>query len=172
MQISIRAELRSDCPDISQVNDMAFGRENESLLVEKLRRNPQFVKELSLVALFEGMFVGHILFFPVRLKNENSSHTVLSLGPMAVMPEFQGMGIGGKLIEAGFKVAGEKGFSSVIVLGHETYYPGFGFHPASLWNIRPPFEVPDGNFMAFELETAALSGISGIVDYPAEFDDV
>jgi predicted N-acetyltransferase YhbS len=40
----------------------------------------------------------------------------------------------------------------VIVLGHDTYYPRFGFKPASTWGIRPPFDAFDSVFMVMELE--------------------
>ncbi len=43
------------------------------------------------------------------------------------------------------------GFKSVIVLGHEKYYPRFGFRPASKWGIKAPFDVSDESFMALEL---------------------
>ncbi len=172
MNITIRSEARSDYTDISLLNDLAFGRENEASLVEKLRKNPLFRKELSLVALFEGQAVGHILFFPVVVKGDKQDFSLLCLAPMAVMPEFQGMGIGGKLIEIGFKTARKLGYRSIYVLGHADYYPRFGFKPAGLWNIKAPFEAPDENSMAIELEENALLNKSGTVEYPVEFNDV
>jgi len=130
MKITIRSETRSDYPDISLLNDLAFGRENEAALVDKLQKKPLFRKELSLVALFEGQAVGHILFFPVVVKGEKQDFSMLCLAPMAVMPEFQSMGIGGQLIEEGFKTARKLGYNSINVLGHEYYYHKFGFKPA------------------------------------------
>ena len=60
----------------------------------------------------------------------------------------------------------------MIVLGHEHYYPKFGFVPASKWNIKSPYDVPENVFMAIELVTDGLKGVSGTVRYPKEFEAV
>lgn len=60
----------------------------------------------------------------------------------------------------------------MIVLGHETYYPRFGFRPAIQWQIKAPFEVPEDNFMALELRPGALQTVSGTVQYPDAFNQV
>lgn len=57
----------------------------------------------------------------------------------------------------------------MIVLGHEHYYPRFGFVPASRWHIKAPFEVPDNVFMAIELAEGSLAGVEGTVVYAKEF---
>ena len=71
-----------------------------------------------------------------------------------------------------FEVAKELGFKSIIVLGHEHYYPKFGFEPAEKWNIKAPFEVPSNVFMAIELVPDGLKNITGIVNYAKEFETV
>ena len=91
---------------------------------------------------------------------------------MAVLPDYQRRGIGRQLVQEGLIIAKDKGFNSVIVVGHPEYYPKFGFRPASLWKIRPPFDLPDNVFMALELEEGALKNVTGIVQYPVEFNDV
>ena len=167
----IRPENTDDYPAIKRVNDLAFGQPNEGLLVEELRRNPRFVPELSLVAVYEDTVVGHILFLPVSIACEDSPAISLSLAPMAVLPEHQGMGIGSRLIEEGIAAARTMGYESVIVLGHPEYYPRFGFQPASRWGIQPPYEgVPDEAFMAMELIENSLEGKSGVVEYPQEYE--
>ena len=88
---------------------------------------------------------------------------------MAVKNSFQNQGIGGKLIEYGLDQSRTLGFESVIVLGHEKYYPKFGFIPASKYDINAPFEVPDNAFMAIELKPGALSEPYGVVVYAKEF---
>jgi predicted N-acetyltransferase YhbS len=61
------------------------------------------------------------------------------------------------------------GYHSVVVLGHPEYYTKFGFKKASLWGIKPPFEVPDEVFMALELQENALDQVSGVAEYPSAF---
>lgn len=169
---TIRQEKTGHFEGIKKVNDLAFGQENEGILVEKLRNNPDFKKQLSLVAELDGKVVGHILFFPIWIDNGLSKHQSLALAPMSVLPSHQNQGIGGHLIVEGLKVAKTNGFKSVIVLGHEAYYPKFGFLPASQREIKAPFDVPDNVFMTIELSINGLEGISGTVEYPREFDEV
>lgn len=50
--------------------------------------------------------------------------------------------------------------------------PQFGFLPPSRWNIKAPFDTPEKNFMALELISDALKGVSGFVVYAREFSKV
>jgi predicted N-acetyltransferase YhbS len=77
--------------------------------------------------------------------------------------------IGSKLVEHGLERARSLGFRSVIVLGHERYYPRFGFMPASNFDIHAPFDVPDTAFMGLELREDALKLPNGVVLYAKEF---
>ncbi len=168
----IRPEMIDDYASITEVNDLAFGQKNEGRLILSLRKTQEFIPELSLVAEVGGRVVGHILFYPIKIKSDDASYGSLCLAPMAVLPEFQKQGIGSQLVREGLRRARRFGYKSVIVLGHAAYYPRFGFEPASRWGIRPPFEVPDDVFMALELVENGLKDIQGTVEYPPEFNDV
>ena len=170
MKIDIRQETEKDFKAVYQINMDAFSGNKESCLVEKLRKNPAFVPELSLVAKLNTKAIGHILFFPVNIVEGEKRTKVLALAPMAVLREYQKKGVGSKLVKVGLSKAKKMGFGSVIVLGHPAYYPKFGFKPASGWNIKPPFKAPDKAFMALELIPGALSNTSGSVEYPKEFE--
>jgi putative acetyltransferase len=172
MKIQIRPENKNDYKIISMINDMAFGQEAEGILVEKLRKNKKYSKDLSLVACMGNEIVGHILFFPVEIKSDNNTFESLALAPMSVIPELQGLGIGSQLIEKGLAKAKKLGHKSVIVLGHAEFYSKFGFAPASKFKISCPFEVPEEVFMALELEKNSLASVSGCVEYPKEFNDL
>jgi len=172
MNIITRKESREDLARIKKINDRAFEQEDESRLVNKLRKKDQFIPELSLVAETDEMVVGHIFFYPVKIISADQKHTTLSLGPMSVLPEHQKKGIGGKLINEGLSRAKDFGFRSVIVVGHPEYYPKFGFTKASKWSIKVPFKVPDEVFMALEIAEGELQDKSGIIAYPAEFMEV
>jgi predicted N-acetyltransferase YhbS len=57
-------------------------------------------------------------------------------------------------------------------LGHEKYYPRFGFKPTKQWGITAPWDVPTNVFMGIELVTDGFRNVKGIVQYPKEFDEV
>ncbi|MGZ2370035.1 GNAT family N-acetyltransferase [Ancylomarina sp. YFZ004] len=172
MNIQIRPEHKNDISAISTLNDMAFGQEAEGNLIVKLRKNQNFIKDLSLVACMGNEIIGHILFSKIAIKNDTEEFESLALAPMAVIPEFQGLGIGSQLINKGLQKATKLGYKSVVVLGHENYYPRFDFKPASQFQITCPFEVPDANYMAIELQKGNLDSVSGCVVYPKEFKNL
>jgi putative acetyltransferase len=59
----------------------------------------------------------------------------------------------------------------VVVLGHPSYYPRFGFAPASTKNIACEYEAPDEAFMMLELTAGYLSGAEGTIRYHDAFGE-
>jgi putative acetyltransferase len=156
MPVIIRPEQPEDIAAIRVVNERAFGQPLESRLVDMLREHNAVM--LSLVAVLNDLIVGHILFTPVQLGSMEGS----GLAPMAVLPEYQRSGIGSQLVEEGLQLIRELGTPFVVVLGHPEYYPRFGFVPASKYNIRCEWEVPDEAFMVLPLDQRAMAGVSGL----------
>ena len=125
----IRPEMPEDAAAIRQVNEEAFGGQDEADIVEKLRSHQAFT--LSLVATCTDKVVGHILFSPVTIESESESFAALGLGPVAVLPPYQNKGIGSQLVRTGIEKCRQAGHDVIVVVGHPTYYPRFGFFPAS-----------------------------------------
>lgn len=174
MDINIRQETEKDYKLSEAVVEKAFENAEQSdhkeqILVDKLRRSDAFIPELSLVAEYNKEIVGHIMLTKLFIKNEDDIYESLALAPVSVLPEYQNKGIGSKLINQSLKIAKELGYKSVIVLGHDKYYPRFGFKPASIWGIKAQFDVPDEAFMALELEAGSLEDVTGSVVYSKEF---
>ncbi len=172
-KIIIRQETKEDYGETENLTEQAFrdlelSSHNEHLLVQKLRQSKDFIPELSLVAEMDHKIVGHILFSKITIEGEKETES-LCLAPVSVLPEYQNQGIGSELIKEGLLKAEDLGFESVLLVGHSTYYPRFGFEKASNWNIRCAFEVPDDAFMAIELKIDALQGKAGVVIFPEEF---
>ncbi len=168
--ISIRMARSKEYKQIFEVVSKAFKQDNEARLVEALRKAPSFVPELELIALSKKAIIGHILFTKVIIKGETKEFEVLSLAPLSVLPSHQNQGIGSSLTIKGLEECKRLNFGIVNVLGHPTYYPRFGFKPASLYGIKALFEAPDEAFMIMELVPGALKGVSGVLIYPKTFD--
>ena len=149
--------------------DVPYSDQSEPQLVKRLRTSDAFIPELSLVAEIDGRIVGHILLTKIQIKNGQREVSSLALAPVSVHPSHQGQGIGGALIHASHDIARTLGHQSIILLGHEDYYPRFGYRRTADFGISLPFEAPPENCMVIELEAGSLSGVQGIVQYPAAF---
>lgn len=167
--VMVRREEPRDIRDIYDINLRAFARGDEGKLVDKLRG--EVYPYISLVAEEGGKAVGHILFTPVIVGD--SVLKAVGLGPMAVLPEYQGKGVGSTLINEGLAVCrGEEGMEAVFVLGHAGYYTKFGFEHASTRGIYWKSAEYAPYFFALELVKGALEGVTGEVIFHPAFDDV
>jgi putative acetyltransferase len=96
---------------------------------------------------------------------------MVGLAPVGVVPEYQGRGIGSRLIREGLRVCGEAGYGAAVVLGRPGYYCRFGFERASGRDLGNEYGV-DEHFMVVELSNGALNGVGGTVRYREEFREV
>ena len=164
--IEIREEHPGDVTAIRNVNRLAFGQDQEANIVDALRSNGAAL--LSLVAIFDGHVVGHIMYSPLSVGGNQGA----ALGPMAVMPEHQRRGIGSQLIEAGNGKLKEAGCPFIVVVGHPEYYPRFGFSPANIYGVTCEWELPDDAFMVLMLDPRKIQGLAGVARYRHEFSTV
>jgi predicted N-acetyltransferase YhbS len=169
MAIQVRQALESDWSAISNIIMAAFGDEEGpeiADLVTVLLSDPSAQPLLSLVATADEHVVGYILFTNTHL--EHSSRRVVSslLAPLAVHPEYQHQGIGGRLIKDGLNQLKAAGVELVFVLGHPGYYPKFGFSAAGNKGFSAPYLIPPENsdaWMVQELRTGVIGHVSGQV---------
>jgi putative acetyltransferase len=164
----IRSEEPADVSGIRAVNLAAFETKAEADLVDSLREHARPI--ISLVAEDSGVIVGHILFSPVTL--DGKPIQMMGLAPMAVVQASQRHGIGSALVRTGLDACKRNGVGAVVVLGHATYYPRFGFMPASRFGLRCQYDVPDEVFMVLELTPGVLHGRFGMIQYHPAFANV
>ena len=163
----IRAARAADGEAIRAVHTAAFGRADEAeLALRLLAREPACI---SLVAEDAGAVVGHVLFSPVRVDGKAFTRAPFGLGPVGVLPGRQRGGAGIALCRAGIEACRAAGAPFVVVLGHPSYYPRFGFVPAARFGLTFADAPPRDSFMAMELAPGALADAAGRVRYAPEF---
>lgn len=164
----IRPETPQDHAAIARVVAAAFGRADEARLVEALRDAGHLVPELTLVAEDAGEVVGHVMQSYVTLRGDEDRR-VLALAPLSVTPERQSDGIGSALTRATVRLADLRGEPLIVLLGHPTYYPRFGFQNARALGVEPPTpDFPDAAFMVKRLSSYDAA-YRGTVVYPPEW---
>ena len=108
MSYAIEPEQPDDIAAVRAVHVAAFPTDGEANLVDALRANGHAI--VSLVARSRGStataaghdIVGHVLFSPVTIERDGVviAHG-LGLAPLAVLPAWQGQGVGSALARAG-----------------------------------------------------------------------
>ena len=161
----IRETLPGDLEAVLEVVRAAFGSNEEVSLVHDLLNDPSAEPRLSLLAFNDDQPAGHILFTNAIL-DPIQPVMVSILGPLAVIPDAQKQGVGGRLIQEGFQRLIAADIKWVFVLGHSSYYPRFGFSPALAMGFDPPFPIP-GEFtdawMAINLLPSCVETSHGTV---------
>ena len=143
----IRRELPDDIDVIRSVTAAAFreaahsappveasGDPGEASLVSWLRADVDWVPELSLVAVEDGVVVGHVVCTRAYVDDRPG----LGLGPVSVLTHRQRSGIGSALMHAVLGAADALDERLVGLLGDPAYYRRFGFVPAESVAVSAP----------------------------------
>lgn len=146
MQYTIRETTLADFNAIMEVEKQAFGYDKEAQLVAQMLSDETAKPFISLLAFHEEEAIGHILFTRSYFSGKEHSPMMHILAPLAVIPAYQRMGIGGLLIKEGLRLLQAAGSELVFVLGHKEYYPNHGFTPyAAHLGYLPPYPMPEEN---------------------------
>ena len=96
--------------------------------------------------------------------HSNTAHTVLTFGPVSVLPQYQNRGIGTALIEHTQKLAAGLGYRAIIIYGDPEYYRRFGFKASKEFRITNGEGKYPAALLALELYPGALADIQGKFD--------
>ncbi|NCD08742.1 MAG: N-acetyltransferase [Negativicutes bacterium] len=167
MYITIRPENEKDYFETEYITREAFWDVyhpgcTEHLVLHQLRDVPAFVKELDFVVCDGVRIVGNVVCSKAKVINaDKQDFEVLSMGPLAVLPDYQGKGIGGLLINKAISKARELGYKGIVIYGNPDYYHRFGFVNAEQFGIKTADGENFDYFMALELSKGSLRGITG-----------
>ncbi|MFV0468888.1 MAG: GNAT family N-acetyltransferase [Dysgonomonas sp.] len=168
INILLQNEQPEDYRIVEELTREAFwnhhmpGGGDEHYLLHIMRNADCFIRELDVVAEADGKIVGNIIYTKANvISDDGNCHEVISFGPLSVLPEFQGMGIGGKLIESTKITAKELGYKAILIYGDPEYYCSFGFTAAETFKIGTADNMYALPLQAQELVPGALSKIGG-----------
>lgn len=162
----VRPEQSGDEPAIGAIHVAAFPDASEAELVARLRGSDWWVPELSLVVQQEEALVAHALFS--RLPVVDEERPMLTLGPIAVLPDYQRKGVGLTLARMGLSRARQLGYTAVIAVGIPEFMAACGFRPARPRGLETRMQVPDESFVVAELREGGI--VQGTVTWPAEWE--
>ncbi|WP_432403574.1 GNAT family N-acetyltransferase [Wukongibacter sp. M2B1] len=167
MNISIRSENENDFKNVENMTREAFWDLYkpgcvEHLIVHKIRKTNAFIKELDFVACDAKKIVGNVIYSKAMVINENNEEfEVLCMGPLGVLPSYQGKGIGALLMKHSIKAAKALGYNAIVIFGNPNYYHRFGFESAEKYNIQTSSGDNFEAFMALELYEGSLEKVTG-----------
>lgn len=139
--MKIRLEEEKDYKEVENLTREAFFNVYrpgcfEHLVINKLRKDDCFVKELDYVIEEDDKIIANIVYSLGTIKSiEGNTEKVLTFGPLSVLPEYQNKGYGKKLIEFTLELAQSLGYPLVLITGNPDYYKKYGFVSASRYNI-------------------------------------
>ena len=122
--------------------DAAFGTDRHGRTAYRVRQGMGAIPGLSFAAIEDGALVGSIQCWPVVLACDDGGRVPLVMvGPVAVSPARQNVGIGRALMWKAIEVA-KTGSEALMLIGDPEYYAQFGFdaHATSQWRLPGPFE--------------------------------
>jgi putative acetyltransferase len=122
-KVVVRVALKTDKPAIQELTTRAFGQEDEARIIQRIETDGD--AQLQLVAEMGGRIVGHVMFYSIGVREKLGA---AGLGPMSVDPWVQRERIGTMLVNAGLTMMRDGGAPIVFVLGHDWFYPRFGFN--------------------------------------------
>jgi predicted N-acetyltransferase YhbS len=148
--------------ELENLLDQVFGLDRRTKTSYRLREREKPVETLSLVAVEPGTgLVGAISFW--RLFIGDRGIPALLLGPLAVSPQRQGIGIGRALMTMGLAKAKVLGHGLVLLVGDEPYYGRLGFRRVPEGQLTLPGPVDPARLLYLELQPRALSKARGLV---------
>ena len=166
MIIQLRHETPNDIAAIEAVTIAAFANaphtsHTEQFIVRALRDSGELA--LSLVAEDQGQVIGHVALSPVAITDGHGHKAKgwYGLGPISVLPQRQGQGIGARLMEQALTELRDMQAAGCVLLGEPAYYARFGFQAHA--GLQLP-GVPPGYFMALAFHRPVPEGIAQYSD--------
>ncbi len=162
--LTIRLETTRDYRTIENITREAFWNVykpgcDEHYFAHMMRSHEDFIPELSFVLEKDGEIIGSIMYTKSWLESEDGERkTILSFGPICVLPEYQRQGGGKLLMKHSFARAVELGYEAVVIFGNPANYVGSGFVSCKRKNVSLGEDIFPTALLVRELIPDALGG--------------
>jgi predicted N-acetyltransferase YhbS len=166
--MTIREELPPDIPAREALLDACFGEERFRKTCERLREGRKAADGLSLVLERDGDLIGTVRLWHVTA---GPNRPALLLGPIAIDPSLQGLGLGSKLMRVALQRATTRGHRAVLLVGDAPYYERFGFSAETTEALWLPGPYERERFVGLELQPGALASGHGLVSATGAFEE-
>ncbi|MGL1919541.1 MAG: N-acetyltransferase [Hyphomicrobiales bacterium] len=171
-QFSITAYKPKHQSQVNQLLDMAFGADRKSKSSYKLRETCQKIDTLSAVIFDQktNELLASIAYWQLDIAGEKA----LLLGPLAVNPDHQGLGLGKFLMAHTLKiaqqVAAQKSWKFTLLVGDLDYYQKAGFKRVPHAAIDYPQPTDPDRVLFFEFEQGALQQLIDTQSLPLKLN--
>ncbi|MXQ12817.1 GNAT family N-acetyltransferase [Microvirga makkahensis] len=166
--ITIRDESFHDTEAREALLDACFGPARFQKTCERLREGRKPADGLALVVECDGALAGTVRLWHVCA---GPNRPALMLGPIAIDPALQSLGLGGKLMREALGRAAALGHKAVLLVGDAPYYARFGFSTQKTGSLWLPGPYERSRFLALELEAGSLDGARGLVSATGAVED-
>lgn len=176
-EIEIRMETKDDWYSVELMTQHAFWNKHrigcdEHYLVHQLRKDKDYLPELSRIATKDGKVIGCIMYSKARIVDGLDTHEIITFGPLCVEPEWQGCGVGELLLRETIELATIKGYKGIVIFGEPDYYPRIGFLTCDNFGITTPDGKNFDAFMGLELIKDGLKNMKGKFYESKVFDNL
>jgi predicted N-acetyltransferase YhbS len=162
--IKIRNEEESDYEKVEEITRRSFWNLyipgcDEHYLVHVMRSHKDFLPELDLVIEVDNQIIGNIMYTKTKLIDASGEEKdILTFGPVCILPEYQRMGYGKKLMDYSFEQAAALGYDVIVIFGNPNNYVSRGFKSCKKYNICLENGTYPTAMMIKELKPEVLDG--------------
>jgi predicted N-acetyltransferase YhbS len=160
--LTLSPEAPEDAAEAEALVERAFGPGRYAKSAERLREGNQFLPGLSFVARQDGILIGTVRMWPVRI----GGRPALLLGPIAVDGQARRQGVGLLLVQRACEAAAGAGHGLVVLVGDLGFFERSGFQRLEPGRVRLPGPADPRRILVRALRPGALDGVQGEVTLP------
>ena len=145
----------------------------EHYVLNRLRNDPAFVRELDFVMEMDGKIIGQNMFMRATISADDGRDIpIMTMGPICIAPQYQKQGYGKLLLDYSLEKAAELGCGALCFEGNIGFYGKSGFDYAKNFGLRYhglPVDADASFFLCKELLPGYLDGVTGVYAPPAGY---